>query len=41
MKDSSKKNWYKWTYWQNRNKLTDLENEFIVAGGGGKGGGEG
>ena len=33
MKDSSKKSWNKW------NKLADLENEFMVAGG--KGGGEG
>ena len=22
--------WYKWTYLQNRNRLTDLENEFMV-----------
>ena len=29
----SKKKWYKWTYLQNRNKLTDLENEFVVTGG--------
>ena len=34
----SENKWYKWT-WHNRNRLTDLENEFIVtgAGGGGKG----
>ena len=24
------KKWYKWTYLQNRNRLTDLENELIV-----------
>ena len=29
----SKKNWYKWTYLQNRNRLTDLENEFMVTRG--------
>ena len=23
--------WYKWTYLQNKNRLTDLENEFMVA----------
>ena len=27
----SKKIWYKWTYLQNKNRLTDLENEFMVA----------
>ena len=27
-----KKKWYKWTYLQNRNRLTDLENELMVAG---------
>ena len=26
-----KKKWYKWTYLQNKNRLTDLENEFMVA----------
>ena len=26
----SKKDWYKWTYLQNRNGLTDLENELMV-----------
>ena len=31
----SKKNWYKWTYLQNRNRLTDLENEPGEQGGGG------
>ena len=29
----SKKKWYKWTYLQNRNKLTDLENKLMVARG--------
>ena len=29
----SKKKWYKWTYLQSRHRLTDLENEFLVAGG--------
>ena len=24
------KKWYKWTYWQSRNRLTDLENKFMV-----------
>ena len=35
----SKKKWYKWTYLQNQNRLTDLENELMVTGGksGGKG----
>ena len=29
----SKKKWYKWTYIQNRNRLTDLENEiYMIAG---------
>ena len=28
-------------YLQNRNRLTDLENEFTVTGGGGRGGGKG
>ena len=27
----SKKKWYKWTYLQNKNRLTDLENELKVA----------
>ena len=31
----SEKKWYKWTYLQNRKRLTDLENELIVAGPGG------
>ena len=31
------KKWYKWTYLQNRNRLTDLENELMVTRG--KGGG--
>ena len=26
----SKKKWYKWTYLQNRNKVTDLENKLMV-----------
>ena len=29
-----KKKWYKWSYLQNRNRLTDLENKLTVAGGG-------
>ena len=29
----SKKKWHKWTYLQNRNKLTDLENALMVTGG--------
>ena len=29
----SKKKWYKWTYLQKRNRLTDLENELMVARG--------
>ena len=29
----SKKKWYKWTYLQNRNRLTDLEKELVVAEG--------
>ena len=28
-----KKKWYKWTYLQNRNRLTDLGNELMVARG--------
>ena len=24
------KKWYKWTYLQNRNRLTDIENKFIT-----------
>ena len=31
--EESKKKLYKWTYLQNRNRLIDLENEFMVAGG--------
>ena len=27
------KKWYKWTYLQNRNRLTDLENKFTVTKG--------
>ena len=30
----SKKKWYKWTYLQNLKRLTDLEKELTVAGGG-------
>ena len=30
---------YKWTYLQNRNRVTDVENKFMVPGG--QGGGEG
>ena len=29
----SKKKWYKWTYLQSRNRLTDLENELMVTRG--------
>ena len=29
----SKKKWYKWAYLQNRKRFTDLEDEFMVAGG--------
>ena len=29
----SKKKWFKWTYLQNRKRLTDLENELMVAQG--------
>ena len=29
----SKKKRYRWTYLQNRKILTDLENEFMIAGG--------
>ena len=25
------KKWYKWTYLQNRNRVTDIENKFMVA----------
>ena len=25
--------WYKWTYLQNRNRLTDIENKFMVTKG--------
>ena len=28
--ESKKKKRYKWTYWQNRNRLTDLKNELTV-----------
>ena len=35
----SEKKWYKWTYLQNRKRLTDLENEIMVAGTGGNIGG--
>ena len=31
--EEPKKKLYKWTYLQNRNRLIDLENEFMVAGG--------
>ena len=27
------KKWYKWTYLQNRNRLTDIENKFMVTNG--------
>ena len=25
--------WYKWTYWQNRNRLRDIENKLMVTKG--------
>ena len=28
------KKWYKWTYLQNRNRLTDIENKLMVTKGG-------
>ena len=31
-----KNKWYKWSYLQNRNKLTDLENKLMVTSVGGK-----
>ena len=31
-----KKKWYKWTYLQNRNRLTDIENKFIITKGDGR-----
>ena len=34
----SKKKWYKWTYLQNRNRLTDLEKDWPLPGRRGKGG---
>ena len=35
------KKWYKWTYLQNRNRLTDIENKLIVTkGDSGERGGE-
>ena len=30
------KKWYKWTYLQNRNRFTDLENKLMVTGGVGR-----
>ena len=30
----NQKKWYKWTYLQNRNKLTDIENKLIEGKGG-------
>ena len=39
MRNLKKIKWYKWTYLQNRNRLTDLENEVMVTKG--EGGGEG
>ena len=27
------KNWYKWTYLQNRNRVTDVENKIMIIGG--------
>ena len=32
----SKKQWYKWTYLENKNRLTDLENELVVTRDGGQ-----
>ena len=34
------KKWYKWTYLQNRNRLTDLENQILVTKGDSGGGGD-
>ena len=31
--------WHRWTYLQNRNRLADIENKFMVAKGKGDGGG--
>ena len=33
--------WYKWTYLQKRNRLTDIENKLMVTKGEGEGGREG
>ena len=30
VKSEKKKRWYKWTYLQNRNKVTDVENKPMV-----------
>ena len=30
--------WHKWTYWQNRNELIELENKFMVTKGERRGG---
>ena len=40
MQNLKKKKWYKWTYLQNRNRLTDLENKLMVTGGEGCGSGD-
>ena len=32
-KQTNKQKWYKWTYLQNRNRLTDVENKLMVTGG--------
>ena len=30
---NKKKKWYKWTYWQNKNRLTVFENQLMVTKG--------
>ena len=30
VESKKKKKWYKWTYLQNRNRVTDFENKFVV-----------
>ena len=37
--ESNFKKWYKWTYLQNRNRLTDIENKLMVTKGETGGGG--
>ena len=33
------KKWYKWTYFQNKNRVTDVEKKLMVTGAGKAGGG--